>query len=226
MVQSHFDHLADEYDNVFHPHVSGHYLEKRVRLIKSLKTGPKVLDFGCGTGVLAARLRQEGFEAHGTDYSAGMLAKARERGVIGEVCSNGEIPFSSDKFDLTYSVAVFHHLETRDNVVKAIHEMARVTKKGGKILIWDHNPLNPYWKFLMPRLPQDHGDERLVPLGELVSGLALAGAEDIEWRRLGWVPEFAPRFSMPFVRLVEKTLEALPLVKNISAHNVVVATKR
>ena len=39
--------------------------------------GAKVLDAGCGTGLVGALLKQKGFpEIHGIDYSAGMLAQA------------------------------------------------------------------------------------------------------------------------------------------------------
>ena len=41
--------------------------------------------------------------------------------------------------------------------------MVRVARPGGRILVWDHNPRNPYWGRLMARVPQDTGEERLIP---------------------------------------------------------------
>jgi len=225
MSQDHFDHIAHDYDSVFKPHVTAHYLEKRISFVKKISAGPNLLDYGCGTGILAAKLRDAGYRVFGTDYSAGMLQKAQERGIETKVCRDGIIPFDSDSFDLVISVAVFHHLETQENVSKALREMVRVAKPGGRIMIWDHNPLNPYWKFLMPRLPQDHGDERLVPLKEILSGLRESGASETKFWRKGWVPEFVPAWPMPAVKLVERLLEAVPLVRSFSAHNVIVGTK-
>ena len=37
------------------------------------------------------------------------------------------------------------------------------TRPGGRVLVWDHNPRNPYWGRLMARVPQDTGEERLIP---------------------------------------------------------------
>lgn len=225
MSQSHFDHVAEHYDDVFKPHISGHYLQKRIRFIQSLGKASSILDFGCGTGVLAEKLKDAGYRVSGVEYSQGMLDKALERGIEGRLLQGSVIPFDDNTFDFTYSVAVFHHLETPENVQKALAEMVRVTKPGGKVLVWDHNPLNPYWKPFMKRLPQDHGDERLVSLSELRGNLKNLPVQNIQHWRLGWIPEFVPHFLMPLARTAESVLETLPLIKEISAHNVVVATK-
>ncbi len=49
--------------------------------------------------------------------------------------------------------------------------MVRVAKPVGRVLIWDHNPRNPYWRLLMARVPQDTGEERLIGVTELLDGL-------------------------------------------------------
>jgi SAM-dependent methyltransferase len=127
---------------------------------------------------------------------------------------------------LVYCVAVLHHLETVENVRLAIHEMVRVTTPGGRIVIWDHNPLNPLWPILMKRWPQDHGDERLVPIGEIVTALALGPTTDVRYHRCGWMPECVPLRLMPIMSGLELLLEHTPLLRRWSAHNVVLATKR
>src|SRR5437773_1595726 len=43
-VQAHYDHVAHEYDAVFSPHVTLHYLDKRRELVRSLLAGGRVLD--------------------------------------------------------------------------------------------------------------------------------------------------------------------------------------
>ena len=68
-----------------------------------------------------------------------------------------------------------HHIAEADSVHTALGEMVRVTRPGGLVLVWDHNPRNPYWKHLMARVPQDDGSERLIPVGEVVSGLVDGG---------------------------------------------------
>jgi len=226
MAQDHFEYVAEAYDSVFKPHIFDHYAARRVALFESLcPKGGRVLDYGCGTGALGLRLIDRGFDVFGTEYSANMFKKARERGLKGGLLKDGQIPLDDDQFDLVYCVAVFHHLETTTNVRRAIHEMVRVAKPGGEIVIWDHNPRNPFWPILMKRWPQDHGDERLVPLEEILDGLKKEPTGEIRVSRSGWTPEFVPGFAMPLMRGVEWLLEHTPLVGQYSAHNVVVARK-
>ena len=59
------------------------------------------------------------------------------------VAHGDDIPFPDDAFDLTYSVAVMHHIAEPPLVRRTLAEMVRVTRPGGRILVWDHNPLNP-----------------------------------------------------------------------------------
>jgi tRNA (uracil-5-)-methyltransferase TRM9 len=46
------------------------------------------------------------------------------------------IPFESNYFDNVISIAVIHHLKTKDERIKAISELIRITKPGGRILIY------------------------------------------------------------------------------------------
>ena len=72
--------------------------------------------------------------------------------------------------------------------------MCRVTRAGGHVVVWDHNPKNPYWPLLMKRVPQDTGEERLVPQEEVVADLQAAGVPTgaIQAHRSGLVPDFTP----------------------------------
>jgi UDP-glucose 4-epimerase len=70
-----------------------------------------------------------------------------------------------------------HHIAAPEAVRATLAEMVRVARPGGWVLVWDHNPRNPYWKLLMKRVPQDTGDERLIPERELLAGLRAAGAQ-------------------------------------------------
>ena len=107
--------------------------------------------------------------------------------------SGTSIPFPDGSFDLVLSVATMHHIAAPDDVRRALAEMVRVTSPGGRVLVWDHNPRNPYWRLLMARVPQDTGEERLVGVRELVRGLGDAGAEPLLVTQLGMVPDFTPR---------------------------------
>jgi SAM-dependent methyltransferase len=222
-----YDHVAHEYDDVFHPHISEHYLEKRTRLVKELlPQGGTVLDVGCGTGRLGAAIAGEGYDVFGADLSPNMLRQARERGLCGSyVATTTVLPFADDSFDLALTVATLHHLETPRRVADTVEEMARVVTPGGFVVVWDHNPANPYWPILMKRVPQDSGDERLVPLEEILADARAVQLTPFRVFRSGFTPDFLPAWLARPWAWVERLVEVTPGLNTLAAHNVVVARK-
>ncbi|MGD1002536.1 MAG: class I SAM-dependent methyltransferase [Candidatus Brocadiia bacterium] len=249
---THFDRVAEQYDAVFPAHITAHYLRKRARLIGALLRGPfdgaqgrpeearmggdprsnasmlpgrRALDVGCGTGMLMAALKPYG-SVVGVDSSEGMIAVLRREG-RGEavVAPVDRLPFEDGSFDVVFCVAVLHHVAEPEKVRRAIHEMVRVARPGGALVIWDHNPRNPYWPRLMRRAPQDTGAERLIPAAEIVRALEESGARQVRVTQSGLVPEFVPRALMPLARLAEAVVERTPLLRRFCAHNVITAIK-
>jgi SAM-dependent methyltransferase len=225
---SHFDHIATVYDESLPAHVVEHYLRKRTAFLAATSpTGP-ALDVGCGTGALAERLAAHGYEVVGVDPSDGMLEVLRRRcpAVRAVQASGTELPFDDDSFQLVFTVATMHHIAEPDAVRQALIEMVRVSRPGGRVVIWDHNPHNPYWRSLMSRVPQDTGEERLIGAEEVIRGLIAGGAQVLAVQRLGWMPDFAPSPLVPAAARVERLFERLPRVRDYGAHNVIVASKR
>jgi SAM-dependent methyltransferase len=224
---SHFDEIATVYDESLPAHVVEHYLRKRTEfVIATCPPGP-ALDVGCGTGALAERLAAAGYEMTGADPSDGMLEiMRRRRPAVRAVNASGtELPFADDSFELVLTVATMHHIASPGAVRRTLAEMLRVSRPGGRVLIWDHNPHNPYWGSLMGRVPQDTGDERLIPEAEIADGLALAGAQILDSRQLGLVPDFTPPSWLGAAATLERTVERTPYLRTLAAHNVVLATK-
>jgi SAM-dependent methyltransferase len=228
MSTSHFDEIATAYDQSLPAHVVEHYLSKRTRFVLEYCPRGRVLDVGCGTGLLATRLAGAGYDVTGVDPSEGMLEvlRARATEVDGVHGSGTALPFADDTFDLVLSVAVMHHIADPDEVHRALAEMVRVAKPSGRILLWDHNPRNPYWKSLMARVPQDTGDERLIAEHELIAGLEESGAELLLSAQLGLVPDFTPERALGLVAAAERAAERIPLLRRLCAHNVILAMKR
>jgi SAM-dependent methyltransferase len=220
-----FDRIAAEYDESLPSHVVEHYLRKRVAFLREHCPPGSALDVGCGTGVLAERLAQSGYEMTGVDPSQGMLdvLTARTRDVTPVLGSGTALPFPDDSFDLALSVATLHHIAEPTAVRDTLSEMVRVTRPGGRIVVWDHNPLNPYWRVIMSRVPQDDGSERLVPEHEIVEGLEEAGADVLLARRLGFVSDLTPRSLIKPAERFERLAERTPGLRRVSAHNVVLA---
>lgn len=222
-----YDGVAPHYDSAIPARVARHYLQKRVKLVQSLaQPGAAVLDVGCGTGTLAAALRQAGYDVYGVDASTGMLAELGRNGRGSPVAGFCErLPFTNNAFDLTITVATLHHITDAGRIAQTLAEMCRVTAPGGSVVAWDHNPKNPYWPLLMKRVPQDTGEERLVPQEEIVDGMAAAGATEIRAIRSGLVPDFTPPSLLGLAAAIEALVERTPVLNVFCAHNVVVGQK-
>lgn len=225
--QTDFDKVAEEYDESLPKHVHDHYLAKRVAFIRAHARPGETLDVGCGTGDLAALVQEAGYTVTGLDYSPGMLKVMRQLrpAIPGVAASSIDMPFPDNTFDLAYTVAVLHHVADKDAVHKTLKEMVRVVRPGGRILVWDHNPRNPYWPYLMKRVPQDTGAERLIPEDEVLDGLTAGGARIVMSRQLGFVPDFLPKPALGVGKVAEKVVESVPGLRRLSAHNVVLAVK-
>jgi SAM-dependent methyltransferase len=222
---SHFDEIAEVYDESLPPHVVEHYLRKRTSFLTALCPAGRVLDVGCGTGALASRLAGRGYEVVGVDPSQGMLDVMRSRhpGIEAVRASGTDIPFAEDEFDLVITVATLHHVAEPGDIRRTLAEMTRVGRPSGRIVVWDHNPRNPYWSNLMGRVPQDTGEERLIGQREIVDGLSAAGARVLSVQQLGLVPDFVPAGAIRPAAAAERLFERTPYLNRLAAHNVVVA---
>ena len=221
----HFDRIAGCYDEVLPEHITEHYYHKRINFLTGLIERGKVLDVCSGTGKISEGLIEKGFNVVSLDLSRNMLLVRRH--VSGYQPVNGisyELPFKSDVFDMVISIASLHHIADREKIKSTISEMKRITKKGGYIVLWDHNPLNPYWKLIMKRVPQDTGQERLISVRELVRPF-VSGGYSYEVFKKGLVPDFAPKWLMKLFKLIERLFECVPVLNLFAAHNVVVVKK-
>ena len=228
MTEKHFDKIADKYDQTLPQHVMAHYLNKRIDFIGRLGLGSFVLDVGCGTGSVLLELSKKGYKTIGVDFSERMLAQMREKGIYCGICAASlNLPFRDSVFDFVITIATLHHIADPANVQKTLREMGRVVKEGGAIVIWDHNELNPYWPFLMRKVPQDSGDERLIPAREIIQCLSkMDKITSVRLLHSGFVPDFIPRILLPIMQAIEYFLEKIPVLRNISAHNIIIAFKK
>jgi uncharacterized protein YbaR (Trm112 family) len=109
-----------------------------VLLDRYVKPGMRVLEVGAAKCWGAQHLVPRGCEYVATDILAdpkiglgrGEFYKRRV-GEFGRVQADGEhLPFADKSFDLTYCLATLHHAL---DLNKMVHEMARVTKRGGLV---------------------------------------------------------------------------------------------
>ncbi len=163
-----FDSVASRYD-LMNDLMSGglHRLWKRFAIGRAgVRPGQRVLDVAGGTADLArefARRAGATGEVWLTDINAAMLAIGRDRlvddGVIAPVlqCDAEALPFPAAYFDV---VTVAFGLRNMTNKDRALAEMARVLKPGGRLLVLEFSkvvaPLAPLYDLysfkVLPRL--------------------------------------------------------------------------
>ena len=94
--------------------------------------GQRILDLGCGTGVLTVELAALGADVTGTDQSEEMLTVARTRcpGRTFIRADAADLPFAG-KFDTVFSNAVFHWISDQTALLASIR---RALKPGGRLV--------------------------------------------------------------------------------------------
>jgi len=98
--------------------------------------GKKLLDVGCGDGVLSYLFSKEGAKVYGIDYSDIAIEFARQKtknmGIDFRQGSAYELPYEDNFFDIVVSSDVIEHLE---DVTEYLFEINRVVKMGGVVVI-------------------------------------------------------------------------------------------
>ena len=167
-------------------------------------TSRKVLDVGCGIGLVDAELVGVVGKLHGIDTSqksleeaARAVPSARFRHFGGE-----RIPHAA-AFDLVFTICVLHHVPPRDRLA-LVAEMVRVTRPGGIVAIIEHNPLNPVTRHIVSRCAFDR-DAVLLRCG---TGARLLAGAGLEPGGRGYIA-FWPQRSA-FIERVEQRIGWLP----------------
>ena len=111
-------------------------------IMRTLGRPHRVLDVGCGTGLLTARLARErpGTAVTGLDFSFGMLEQAASARTAPATWVQGDamrLPFSSGTFGAITCTESFHWYPDQ---AAALHEFRRVLTPGGRLFVALVNP--------------------------------------------------------------------------------------
>jgi trans-aconitate methyltransferase len=88
------------------------------------RAGERILDLGCGDGVLTAKLAALGCEVIGVDASAQQIEGAKKLGLDARVM-NGEALDFDREFDAVFSNAALHWMRDADKVIAGVHRALR-----------------------------------------------------------------------------------------------------
>jgi ubiquinone/menaquinone biosynthesis C-methylase UbiE len=226
MNEAEFDRFADRYEVQHRANIAitgetpeffaAYKLAELARLAAALAPGPRrILDFGSGIGNSIPFFREHFPQAALTcaDASSRSLELSRRRLPGPErylLVEGREIPAEAESFDVVFSACVFHHIPHEEHA-HWLRELRRVTRPGGFVTIFEHNPLNPLTVRAVNTCPFDE-NARLLRAQALLRAL----------RAVGWV-EAAARYHVFFphalapLRPAERYLGWLPLGAQYSA---------
>jgi trans-aconitate methyltransferase len=96
----------------------------------ALQSGERVLDLGCGDGVLTAELKAAGADIVGVDSSPDFISSAIEKGLDAQLMDGQALSFENE-FDAVFSNAALHWMTDAEAVVKGVH---RALKPAGRFV--------------------------------------------------------------------------------------------
>lgn len=137
MNQSNKQKTIDYYDKhaqQYAQYVDDHYSTEQITtFLGMLPETPKVLDVGSGSGRDAFIMTKANALVTGVDLSQGMIDYAQKKypNIEFQKADMLQMPFENDIFDGVWAHGVLFHLESLDDVKKALQEFDRVLKPGG-----------------------------------------------------------------------------------------------
>jgi SAM-dependent methyltransferase len=156
-VRAEFDMLADEYHEQHKANITitgegpEYFAEYKIADLARLTARDAVrtdsiLDFGSGIGNSLPYLRKYFANSRLScgDVSARSIeiAKTRFPGPEDYALIEGTIPLPDHSQDIVFSACVFHHIPHAEHL-HWLAELRRVTRPGGLLAIYEHNPMNP-----------------------------------------------------------------------------------
>lgn len=118
--------------------------QKEVKfLMNFIKKQDSIIDIGCGTGIHASLISQNGFKVDGLDLNKEMLDIAKTR-LKTNLYNQNILDIKIDKkYDIIISMfAVINHLKDTYELETCLLNLKKILKENGKIIIDLHNPQN------------------------------------------------------------------------------------
>ncbi len=209
-----FDAFSGDYKDVLDKAVSGSGEDSRyfsgykarylARLLGESFSG-KILDFGCGVGLLSMSIKENflAAELHGYDLSSDSIGMVDETLAKSAVFTSNISQICED-YDLIVIANVLHHIAPSERLEAVLNLKARLAK-GGRLAVFEHNPSNPLTRRLVDDCPFDE-DAVLVPLKETSGYMAAVG---LQLQRQDYIV-FFPK-PLAWFRQIEPSISWLPL---------------
>jgi ubiquinone/menaquinone biosynthesis C-methylase UbiE len=156
-----------------------------------------IADIGCGIGLFEEELQGEFRQILALDLSQEMLkvSKHLHPPLDGEhyVCSDAlRMPVADGSVDVVLSSCLFHHMP-HEQLLSGIQEMSRICRRGGHIVLFEHNPYNPLTQLVVHTTPLDR-NAHLLPSRMIMTAFRDAGLEAVSRRFVLYGPQKLDRW--------------------------------
>ena len=116
-----------------------HYIHECIEELKSKgRENIKIMDIGAGTGRYSVALAEEGFDVTAVELVKHNLGILKSKNSSVKAYQGNALKlkrFEDETFDITLLFGPMYHLFGQEDKVKALKEAARITRKGGFILV-------------------------------------------------------------------------------------------
>ncbi len=166
----------------------------------------RALDVGSGIGLFDRFLVPHFAAVDGIDVSREAIESAKRRNASARYrhYDGGELPFDGRAFDVVFAVCVLQVVPALARR-QLVAEMSRVVTRGGLVVVFEHNPVNPLTRIAANRFRLG-GKSALLGRGAVARLFTDSGLEVVDSRYI----VFFPWRSQALDRL-ERRLTAVPL---------------
>ena len=176
-VDSYFDSVSSYWAEIYNARsVEGVIYQDRKALVLQwvdeleLPEDARILEVGCGAGLTTIELARRGYVVDGIDSSEAMVERARHNALESGIGDRVKVfrgdayslQFENDVFSLVLAIGVIPWLESPGT---AVHEMSRVTKPGGHVILTSDN------RARLHHLLDPRGNPVLGPLRRSLKGI-------------------------------------------------------
>jgi ubiquinone/menaquinone biosynthesis C-methylase UbiE len=210
-----FDRFSEKYEELHNKNVSitgetGEYFAAyKARYIAAMivpRPGCKILDYGCGVGLLSKQLKEQLPHARvdGYDVSQGSLDRINpELKLQGTfTCRPRELVERS--YDVVVLANVLHHVKPQDRQ-DIISEAGGKLGRSGKLAVFEHNPANPLTRWAVEHCPFDE-NAILLPPRETMGYFTRGGFQQVCLRYIVFFPR-----TLKWLRPAERALGWCPI---------------
>lgn len=195
-------------DHDFFTRIKAEHLNEAIASLGIVERAAAVLDVGCGHGLIHPLLTKNRVSLHltGVDVAGEVIDMARDQHPENTYATydGTTLPFEEGSFDLSFAICVIHHVPP-PHWLDFLREMRRVVRPGGRVVVIEHNPLNPATCYVVKTCPIDE-NAVLLRRGQLERLMRDVGFVALSGRYILFTP-----FEHPVMRRFDRALGRIPL---------------